>query len=56
MKRKASALTVISALLLSTAGAMTVNLAKADPAPLFAFPTEPITTLPTIVVHSPVQN
>jgi hypothetical protein len=48
---------LVLALLFSTvAGAIFVNLATANPAPLFAFPTEPITTLPTIVVHSPVQN
>jgi hypothetical protein len=28
----------------------------ANPAPLFTFPTEPITTQPTIIVTSPIQN
>jgi hypothetical protein len=33
-----------------------VDLATANPAPLFPFPQEPITTPPTIVMYSPVQN
>jgi len=57
MKRKASTLTLVMALLFSSAvGALSVNLGKANPAPLFSFPTKPITTPPTIVVTSPVQN
>jgi len=57
LKRTTLTKALVLALLFSTvAGAVFVNLATANPAPLFAFPTEPITTLPTIVVHSPVQN
>jgi hypothetical protein len=57
MKREASTLTLVMALLFSSAvGALSVNLVKANPAPLFSFPTESITTPPTIVVTSPVQN
>jgi hypothetical protein len=57
MKRTALALSLILALLFSAVtGAVFIDLATANPAPLFAFPTEPVTTLPTIVVHSPVQN
>jgi hypothetical protein len=47
---------VLALLFSLVAGALFVNLATANPAPLFSFPTEPITTLPTIVVHSPIQN
>jgi len=47
----------VSALLLSAiASAMSVNLAKANPGPVLFFPEDPETTLPTIVVRSPVQN
>jgi hypothetical protein len=57
MKRTALALTVIFALSFSAvAGGLSLNRATANPAPLFAFPFDPVTTLPTIVVHSPVQN
>ncbi|HDQ06085.1 MAG TPA: hypothetical protein ENN36_05125 [Candidatus Bathyarchaeota archaeon] len=56
LKRTTLTKALILALFSTVAGAIFVNLAKANPAPLFAFPTEPITTLPTIVVHSPVQN
>jgi hypothetical protein len=43
MKREAATLTLFMALLFSSAvGALAVNLAKANPAPLFSFPTEPI--------------
>ena len=59
LKRTAltKAVAVVLALLFSTiGGAVLINAVAANPAPLFAFPTEPITTLPTIVVHSPVQN
>jgi hypothetical protein len=57
MKRTALALTLISALLISAvAGAMFANLATANPGPLLFFPTDPVTTPPAIVVHSPVQN
>jgi hypothetical protein len=58
MKRTALALTLVLALLFSTvAGVMFIYLATANPAPLFPFPwDEPVTTPPTIVVHSPVQN
>jgi hypothetical protein len=47
---------VLAFLFSAVTGAGFVNLVAANPAPLFAFPTEPKTTLPTIVVHSPVQN
>jgi hypothetical protein len=57
LKRTTLTKALVLALLFSTvAGAIFVNLATANPAPLFAFPTEPITTLPRIVVHSPVQD
>jgi hypothetical protein len=57
MKRRALALTLVSALLISAVvGAMFVNRATANPGPLLFFPTDPVTTPPTIVVHSPVQN
>ena len=58
MKRTTLGLTLIMALLVSAvAGAMSINLATANPAPLFPFPwNEPVTTPPTIVVYSPVQN
>jgi hypothetical protein len=56
MKRETSTLTLVMALLFSLAVGASVNLVKANPAPLFSFPTEPITTPPTIVVTSPVQN
>ena len=47
----------VLALLFSTvSGVAFINRVTANPAPLFAFPTKPKTTLPTIVVHSPVQN
>jgi hypothetical protein len=42
--------------LFAVIGVMFIDLATANPAPLFSFPTEPVTTLPTIVVHSPAQN
>jgi hypothetical protein len=58
MKRTATALTLVMALLFSAAVVtISVNLAMANPGPLFSFPQhEPVTTLPTIVVQSPVQN
>lgn len=57
LKRTTLTKALVLALLFSTvAGAVFINLVTANPAPLFAFPTEPKTTLPTIVVHSPVQN
>jgi hypothetical protein len=57
MKRKASALTVILTLLFSAmAGAIFVNLAMANPAPLFSFATKPVTTSPKITVTSPLQG
>jgi hypothetical protein len=56
-KRQLLTAAFISALLFSAvAGAMSVNLATANPAPLFSFPTEPVMNLPTIIVTSPVQN
>jgi hypothetical protein len=57
MKRTTLALTIIFGLTFSAiSGGLLFNLATANPAPLFVFPFEPVTTLPTIVVHSPVQN
>ena len=57
MKKTVIALTIIFGLIFSVvSGELLFNLAVANPAPLFAFPFEPVTTLPTIVVHSPVQN
>ena len=48
---------IISALLFSAiAGTLSINIATANPAPLFSFPTEPYMNLPTIIVTSPVQN
>lgn len=56
-KEKLPSAVLISVLLISAvAGAMSINLATANPGPLLFFPTEPIATPPTIVVHSPVQN
>lgn len=55
MRKTAIILSLV--LLFSVAvGATSINLAKANPAPLFSFPTEPISTPPTIIVNSPVQN
>lgn len=57
MKRKITGASFIMTLLLSTvAGVMFVNLAEANPSPETNFPSEPILTPPTIVVHSPVPN
>jgi hypothetical protein len=58
VKKIASTLTLISALLFSAvSGAVLTRLASANPAPLFPFPwNDPVTTPPTIVVYSPVQN
>jgi hypothetical protein len=57
VKRTASA-TVVSIFAFSALiFASSVSLATANPAPLFPFPWgEPVTTPPTIVVYSPVQN
>jgi hypothetical protein len=54
MRRIASALTIILALYSAVAGGFSFNQAAANPAPLFSFPFNPVTTLPTIVV--PFQN
>jgi len=57
MKRKALALAIILALSFSAiVGSLSFNLATADFAIYFHFPLDPITTLPMIVVYSPVQN
>jgi hypothetical protein len=57
MKRKASTSTLVMALLLSSAaGALSVNLANANPVHLFPFPNEPLMNSPTIIVHSPIEN
>lgn len=58
MKKKASVTEMVGLLCLFVlvAGAVLVNSARANPAPLFSFPTEPVTELPAIIVTSPVQN
>ena len=43
-------------ILLIALSAMFVNLATANPSPELDFPLKPVSTQPTIVVHSPVQN
>ena len=48
-------LILILTLLLSYA-VVFVDLATANPAPLFPFPKDPVTTPPSIFVYSPVQN
>jgi hypothetical protein len=48
-------LILILTLLLSYA-VVFVDLATANPAPLFPFPQDPVTTPPSIFVYSPVQN
>jgi hypothetical protein len=53
LKKTLLALTLVFTFLLSY---IVVDLATANPAPLFAFPTKPLTTPPTILVHSPVEN
>jgi hypothetical protein len=55
MRKTAVTLSLVLLFLVGV-GATSVNLARANPAPLFSFPTEPITTPPTIIVNSPVQN
>jgi hypothetical protein len=56
MKRTASAI-ISTFVSLSVIVAASVNLAMANPGPLLPFPYgEPVTTPPTIVVYSPVQN
>jgi hypothetical protein len=57
MKKKVVLMELIAVLLCSfVAGALLVNTATANPAPLFSFPTEPVMNSPTIIVTSPVQN
>ena len=57
IKRKVLGLSFILGLVLSAvAGALMINSAVANPIISLEFPTEPITTPPTIVVHAPVQN
>jgi hypothetical protein len=57
LKRATLTKALVLALLFSAVtGAVFVNRVMANPAPLFAFPNEPVTTLPKIVVYSPVQN
>jgi hypothetical protein len=57
MKKATLALTfILTLLVLAVVEAAFVNVATANPGPLNYFPTEPITTPPTIVVHSPIQN
>jgi len=57
LKRTTLTKALVLALLFSAvAGAVFINLVTANPAPLFAFPNEPVTTLPRTVVHSPIQN
>ena len=55
-KWRLTAAFVLALLLSALAGAMSVNLAKANLGPLLFFPEDPETTPPTIVVHSPAQN
>lgn len=43
-------------LLLAVAGKTVINLATANPGYLLFFPEEPVTTPPTIILHSPVQS
>ena len=55
--QKTAALTLALALLFSVVTvAIFANLAKANPAPLFSFPTAPVTTSPTITITSPLQD
>ena len=55
--QKTAALTLALALLFSVVTvAICANLAKANPAPLFSFPTAPVTTSPTITITSPLQD
>jgi hypothetical protein len=57
VKRTAAALFTAVLLLSALAVTQLTNLAAANPVGLyFEFPTEPIRTMPAIVVHSPVQN
>jgi hypothetical protein len=57
VKKKVVILELIAVLLWSfVAGALLVNTAAANPAPLFSFPTEPFMNLPSIIVTSPFQN
>jgi hypothetical protein len=57
VKRTVTGLALIAALLLSAAtGAISINLAVANPIWVLDFPTEPILKPPTVVVHLPVQN
>jgi len=54
--RKTAIILSLIILFLIAVEATSVNLAKANPAPLFSFPTAPIKTPPKIIVTSPVQN
>ena len=54
--RKTAIILSFVLLFLVAVEATSVNFAKANPAPLFSFPTAPITTPPEIIVNSPVQN
>jgi hypothetical protein len=55
MKKPALGLFIILTLLLSYS-AVFINFATANPVWIIGWPTEPITTPPTIAVYSPVQN
>jgi hypothetical protein len=56
MKRTASTLAFALALTILIAQTMLVELSRANPMPELDFPTEPVLTPPTIVVHSPVKD
>jgi hypothetical protein len=57
MKTQVLALTLVLALLYSSVtGLIFIDFATANPAPLFPLPWDVVTTPPTIVVYSPVQN
>lgn len=47
---------ILTFLVLAVVEAAFMNVVAANPGPLNYFPAEPITTPPTIIVHSPVQN
>lgn len=47
----------LALLFLILLGTTSLNTAEANPAPLFPFPwNDPVTTTPTIVIHSPIQS
>ena len=56
MKSTASTLALTLALTILIAQTMLVKLSRANPTPELDFPTEPVLTPPTIVMHSPVKD